>query len=253
MSAFHENDAKLLSYYEIVRKKKFEWISGYPSLMVLLAQWMNERQLSFDNVRTVTCGAENLLPHQASAMKEAFGVQPIQTYGQTENVAIFSTQPDGRILVDEDFSIVEFVPTGIGNQMMVVGTCLFNYAMPMIRYATNDTVSLGDTSGTRREVATIDGRSEDYVSLPDGTKIGKLDHVFKDTPHFIEAQIYQKNDYSVVFRVVGDPSACTEDERTALSEFNASTGGVLPVRFEYMAALPRGCGSKLRFVLSELN
>lgn len=110
MSAFHESPANLRSYYEVIRDKRFEWISGYPSLMVLLAQWMNERDLKFDFVRVVTCGAENLLDHQADAMERAFGVRPVQTYGQTENVAIFSQQPDGRILVDEDFSVVEFLP-----------------------------------------------------------------------------------------------------------------------------------------------
>lgn len=110
MSAFHESPANLHEYYDVILKKRFEWISGYPSLMVLLAQWMNERSLSFDFVKAVTCGAENLLEHQADAMERALGVRPVQTYGQTENVAIFSQQPDGRILVDEDFSAVEFLP-----------------------------------------------------------------------------------------------------------------------------------------------
>lgn len=110
MSAFHESPTNLKHYHDVIAEKRFEWISGYPSLMTLLAQWMNERDLRFDFVKAVTCGAENLLEHQADAMERAFGVRPVQTYGQTENVAIFSQQPDGRILVDEDFSAVEFLP-----------------------------------------------------------------------------------------------------------------------------------------------
>lgn len=101
MSAFHESPANMRAYYEFIRDEGLPWISGYPSLMVLLAQWMNERGLCYDFVRAVTCGAENLLDHQVAAMEKAFGVRPVQTYGQTENVAIFSTEPDGRILVDE--------------------------------------------------------------------------------------------------------------------------------------------------------
>lgn len=111
MSAFHESSANMRAYYEVICENRFPWISGYPSLMVLLSQWMNERDLHFDFVRAVTCGAENLLDHQNSSMERAFGVQPVQTYGQTENVAIFSTDPDGRVLVDEDFSVVEFEPS----------------------------------------------------------------------------------------------------------------------------------------------
>lgn len=114
MSAFHESPANMRAYYEFIRDEGLPWISGYPSLMVLLVQWMNERGLYYDFVRAVTCGAENLLDHQVAAMEKAFGVRPVQTYGQTENVAIFSTEPDGRILVDEDFSVVEFMSEVVG-------------------------------------------------------------------------------------------------------------------------------------------
>lgn len=251
MSAFHESPANMRAYYEVIQEKRFPWISGYPSLMVLLAQWMNERDLRFDFVKAVTCGAENLLEYQADAMEKAFGVRPVQTYGQTENVAIFSQSPDGKILVDEDFSVVEFSPEPVGG-FRVIGSCLFNYATPLLRYDTGDTVQLGDQTGPRREIASIDGRSEDYVHLPDGTKVGKLDHVFKDTPHFQEAQIYQATDYSLRLRVVGEPYLCVEDEKTALSALRASIGPSLPVEFEYMAQLPRSQSRKLRFVVSDV-
>ncbi len=256
MSAFHESPANLNEYYEIILKKRFEWISGYPSLMVLLAQWMNERNLSFDFVKAVTCGAESLLEHQAEAMERAFGVRPVQTYGQTENVAIFSQQPDGRIVVDEDFSAVEFLPEGesaMRGGCLVVGTCLFNYATPLIRYVTKDIVTLGDLNGAQREILSIDGRREDYLYLPNGTCVGKLDHVFKDTPHFQEAQIYQASDYAVTLRVVGEPYLCVEDERIAMKAFKDSVGDSIPVRFEYLPAIERKTSAKLRFVVSEVK
>lgn len=253
MSAFHESPDNLKWYYEIISEQRFEWISGYPSLMTLLAQWMNERGLKFDFVKAVTCGAENLLEHQASAINRAFGVQPVQTYGQTENVAIFSEQPDGKILVDEDFSVVEFLPIKGIKESLVVGTCLFNYATPLIRYCTRDIVSVSGAGGQRREILSLDGRSEDYLVMPDGTKIGKLDHVFKDTPHFKEAQIYQHEDYSVSLRVVGDPHSCIEDEKIALKALRDSVGDAVSVEFEYVPALERTNSAKLRFVVSEVE
>ena len=253
MGAFHESPANLKHYYDIIKEKRFEWISGYPSLMTLLAQWMNERGLRFDFVRVVTCGAENLLEHQSNAMEHAFGVRPVQTYGQTENVAIFSEQPDGKILVDEDFSAVEFLPDDSVEGSLIVGTCLFNYATPLIRYCTRDIAKVADRDGVRREVISLDGRSEDYLLMPDGTKIGKLDHVFKDTLHFQEAQIYQFSDYSVSLRVVGEPYLCVEDERIALKAFRDSVDDSVPVRFDYVPAIERANSAKLRFVVSEVQ
>ncbi len=123
MSAFHESPSNMRAYYDVIRENRFPWISGYPSLMVLLAQWMNERGLSFDFVKAVTCGAENLVEHQIDAMERAFGVRPVQTYGQTENVAIFSQAPDGKILVDEDFSVVEWHPEARGGSALWALAC----------------------------------------------------------------------------------------------------------------------------------
>lgn len=252
MSAFHESEKNLESYYKLIASKRIRWISGYPSLITLLAQWMNQHDLRFDHIDVVSCGAENLLDSQASAMRKAFGVDPIETYGQTENVAIFSKQPDGKILVDEDFSVVEFEMADNG-KYSVVGTSLFNYATPLIRYKTTDLVTLGDLSGKRREVAAIDGREEDYIALPSGERVGKLDHVFKDTPHFIEAQIAQRKDYSIELRVVGDPAECTEDEAIALHELKKSIGDSLSVEFKYCEAVPRTKSGKLRFVVSDVD
>lgn len=252
MSAFHESEENLRSYYELIRSKRFRWISGYPSLISLLAQWMNRRELSFDFIDVVSCGAENLLEWQVEAIRKAFGVAPIETYGQTENVAIFTRQPDGRLLVDEDFSVVEFQEIN-KSAHFVIGTSLFNYATPLIRYKMTDVVSLGNQSGTRREIASIDGREEDYISLPSGEKLGKLDHVFKDTSHFVEAQIFQLHDYSIELRVVGRPAECAEDEKIALRELRSSIGSSIPVRFKYCDAVPRARSGKFRFVISEVE
>ena len=38
----------------------------------------------------------------------------------------------------------------------------------------------------------IDGRSEDYLLLNDGSKVGRLDQIFKDLVDIVEAQFIQK-------------------------------------------------------------
>lgn len=140
-----------------------------------------------------------------------------------------------------------------GGGSQIVGTCLFNYATPLIRYRTKDIATVADWRGPRREVLSLDGRSEDYLFLPDGTKVGKLDQVFKDTPHFQEAQIYQRADYSVVFRVVGEPYMCIEDEARALKAFRESVGDSIVAEFEYLPELERKGSVKLRFVVSDVG
>lgn len=251
-SAYHENEDNLKYYYEKIKNSNIEWIHGFPSLISLLANYMNNNNLTFSKIKYVTTGAENLLMHQIETMTKAFGVRPVQCYGQAENVAIFSQRTDGRIFVDEDFSAVEFLKNDKG-AYNIVGTNLWNYVMPLIRWETNDTVSLSkNINNTWREILSIDGRQEDYITLPDGTKIGRLDYAFKDTINIKEAQLYQKSDYSLTVYIVGSPMYCKEDVKIVSNVLNNSFNMKIPITYEYVDKIPHTSNGKLRFVISEI-
>ncbi len=250
-SAFHESEENLAFYYKKILDSHIEWIHGYPSLINLLADYMIKNNLSFTHVKYVTTGAENLLDYQIRNIKQAFGVSPIQVYGQTENVAIFSQESDGTIVIDEDFAAVELLENEYGT-CDVIGTNLYNYAMPLIRYKTKDTVEYKMCPDGRRIIEKIDGREEDYVSLPNGVKVGKLDHVFKDTINFKEAQLFQRKDYSIVVNVVGEKDKCIGDEKMALKLLRESLGDEVLIEFNYVDKIARTANAKLRFVISEV-
>lgn len=254
-SAFHENSDNLYYYYKEIDDRKIPWIHGYPSLITPLAAFMKENDLRFHHkMKAVTTGAENLLEHQEKLMKEVFGVTPYQVYGQSENVAIFSQKKDGRIYVDEDFSAVEFIecPTG---QAEIVGTSLYNYAMPLIRYSMKDYVTLPEQKivNERRVVETIDGRNEDYVYLKDGRKIGKLDHVFKDTTSFAEVQIRQKSNYDIEVLIVPTGENCEKDEQISREQFRISLGSDVNITYRYVDSIEKNKNGKMKFVVSEVS
>ncbi len=252
-SGYHEKNENLYAYYDYIKRKKLSWLHGYPSLLMALATFMVDNNLNFDFVKYVTTAAENLLPYQIKTMKDAFGVRPVQVYSQTEEVALFHQNLDGTIYVDEDFSAVEFLPLGNG-QYSVVGTNLYNYAFPFIRYATKDTVTLPDVKvkNGRRVVDSIDGRLEDYIYLPDGTKIGKFYHVFEDTPGFAEVQIHQNEDYSITIFAVKRTKDIIRDEKKASDMMKLSIGDAVPFSFEYVDSVPKTKSGKLRFIVSDV-
>ena len=97
----------------------------------------------------------------------------------------------------------------------------------------------------------MEGRVEDYLLLPSGRKIGKLDHVFKDTCHFREAQIHQLPDYSVELIVVATRGDTAADEEIARRELRES-GCDVPVSFCYVDCIPKTKAGKLKFVVSEV-
>jgi hypothetical protein len=141
---------------------------------VLLAGLLLERgeTLSY-TPRWITTGAENLMPHQAGIIREAFGRFPVQHYGMAEAVANFFQCPAGALHVDEDFAAVEFLPVAGEEGLRVVGTNLSNPATPLLRYDVGDRVEIAASSCAcglpGRVIACVDGRQEDLCD-PDALR-----------------------------------------------------------------------------------
>ena len=155
--------------------------------------------------------------------------------------------------IDEDYAVTEVVALdSCSTDGEIVGTSLTNYAMPLLRWRLRDGAALSVDSEGYRVFTSVDGRTEDYLRLPSGLKLGKLDHVFKDTRHFREAQIRQKADYSIELWVVPTQDDTASDEAIALRELRES-GCDVPVCFRYVDSIPKTKAGKLRFVISEVG
>jgi phenylacetate-CoA ligase len=257
-SGYHMSPENLSAYVGELRRRKPPWLHGYPSLLALLAAYLVESDgdLGYD-IRWVTTGAENLLPHQSAVIERALGVKPIQHYGLAEGVANVSQCELGRMHVDEDFAAVEFVPLGENGLHQIIGTNLTNPAAPLLRYDTQDVATIREGSSCAcgrpgRLVEKVDGRLEDYVVLRNGVRIGRMDHIFKDMINIQEAQIHQARPGEIAIRVVRGRGYGDEDEQQLLRETEKRVGDDMEIRVEYLNSLPRSSTGKLRFVLSEL-
>ncbi|NLT72729.1 MAG: phenylacetate--CoA ligase family protein [Chloroflexi bacterium] len=256
-SGYHMSPANLHAYVCTLQRRRPPWLHGYPSLLALLASYIVENDLSLGyDIRWVTTGSENLLPQQRNLMELAFGVPPRQHYGMAEGVANFSECEHGRLHVDEDFAAVEFIPDEATGACRVIGTNVSNPATPLIRYDVQDRVTLDDKPCTcgrpGRIVASIDGRSEDYVVLKSGVRIGRMAGALQHLTSIKEAQIVQKRAGEVCIRIVRGQGYSTADEARLLQEIHARAGADLDVRIEYLTQLERSASGKLRFVVSEL-
>jgi len=245
------------AYAAELARRRLVWLHGYPSLLALLAGYLLEHRQSIGyEVRWVTTAAENLLPAQADVIERAFGVRPRQHYGMAEGAANASECPSGRLHVDEDFAFVEFVPVERGTGYRVLGTNVTNRAFPLIRYDVGDVAQVSgqtcDCGRPGRIIDAIDGRREDYVVLPNGALVGRLDHIFKNQVHVREAQIYQPDLTRVVLRLVEARDFTMRDERALVAAARTWLGDSLRIEIEHLEALPRTRTGKLRFVVSDV-
>jgi len=175
----------------------------------------------------------------------------------TEGVANISECERMRFHVDEDFAATEFIPSGDGQTCRVVGTNLSNPATPLVRYDVGDMVTLwpeGCSCGRPgRVICRLDGRIEDYVTLSDGTKVGRMDHIFKDMGQIREAQIFQDTPGVLVYRIVRRCGYSQSDEEQLLVETRRRIGRKADVRIQYVESLPKTNNGKLRFVTSTIK
>jgi phenylacetate-CoA ligase len=293
-SAYHLSRQTAPAYVKALKESGATWVHGYPSLLALLAGFILEYNLDPGQaVRHVTIGAESLLPQQRQVIEQAFGAKVRQHYGQAESVANISECEYGNLHVDEDYSIVEFLPIPLApfnkgrvigdEQYRIIGTSLINPAFLFLRYDTGDIATLqvehpalpaamcgGLTPAQQRRqgevgegmcpcgrlgrlVKEIDGRKEDYVILPNGVAVGRLDHIFKDLVNIREAQIYQRQQGQIELRIVKGKSYTDKDEQELLKETCKRVGDDMEITVRYVDAIERTIAGKLRFVLSELK
>lgn len=257
-STYHLSDTTALSYLKHLKYTGVKWLHGYPSFLALLASYA--LSLDFDlssQIKWVTIGAESLLPQQSSIIEKSFGVTPIQHYGMAEGIANISQHADGNLVVDEDFSAVEFIKEN--DETKVIGTNFSNWLTPLIRYDVGDLVYIDknkplSNSHLRgcRCVESIDGRKEDYIKLPSGKKIGRLDHIFKDLIDISEAQIIQHNEKTLDIYIVKGKNYSSVTRINLLKELQQRIGLELKLITHEVDKLTRTKSGKLRFVISKL-
>lgn len=256
-SSFHTWPEHLDAYLYELRRAKVPWIHGYPSQIAQLAAHIlsNDIDLGF-RVRWITTASENLLPRQASLIEQAFGVRPVQHYGMTEAVANIWQCEAGGLHVDEDFSAVELIPANDGGtQHSVIGTNLSNPAMPLLRYDTQDlvTVSLDRCACGRsgRCISRIDGRATDSVELENGAPSGPIDFIFEHVAHIREFQVVQRAAGDLKFRIVRTDGFNGCDEKAMRQAIERRFGAQARCVFEFVEHLERCGNGKLRFVVDE--
>lgn len=236
-----------------------QWLHGYPSMLALLANYVIDNSISVNlpSLLCITTGAENLSEVQKKTIFKVFKVPVVQHYGQAEAVANISECEHGRLHIDEDFSAVEIVckpsdPAG----SRLIGTNWLNPAFPLFRYDTGDIVTYRDAicpcGRPGRVIESIDGRKEDYLLLPNGVRLGRLDHIFKDMVNVSEAQFIQYDTESVIIRIVRSADYSDSDEVRLYNEIRQRIGAGINVKIDYRDSIQRGPNGKLRLVISHL-
>lgn len=255
-SGYHISEKTVRDYANNIKKMGLRWLHGYPSNLANIANELKKANVTLP-MKWVSTGAENLYDSQKKQIEEVFCVKPIQHYGLTEGVANISEGLDGELVVDEDFCCVEFIPSENENEYHVIGTSLTNYAMPLIRYDTGDLVTIkkmGQHSDFGRTVDAINGRSNEYVLLPSGVKVGTAAiSLIVNRLEWIQAmQIIQNSKDSVDINILGNRAGSVNLNELKY-ELQIRFGDELKTHIHFVDSLEKTKSGKQKLVISKYN
>ncbi|MES2748522.1 MAG: phenylacetate--CoA ligase family protein, partial [Bacteroidota bacterium] len=162
------------------QKKRFDYINGYTSSIVLFAKFLQQKNIVLKTVcPTLKCcvvTSEMLFDDDKRLMETYFGVPVINEYGASELDIIAFQNPNNDWQVNSETLYVEILDDNnavlpYGKEGRIVITSLYNKAHPFIRYDIGDIGILDEKSTLKKPLLKkLIGRTNDVAVLPSGKK-----------------------------------------------------------------------------------
>lgn len=260
-SSFHLSKRYIYAYINKIRAFRPVAMEGYPSTLSIMATLLDEVGETLPLRATLT-SSETLYDNQKNIMRRIFKCPNFDFYGLAERV-IFATECEAHCgkHLNMEYGITEVVddqdqPLAHGEKGYLVGTSLWNYGMPFIRYKTSDISSIRtDVCYCGREMPLLDNvttKAEDIIVTPDGRFISAsvLTHPFKPLHHIRKSQIIQKERDLIQIKIVKRKGYTKKDSDLLLEEFCKRVGPGVQVELEFVEDIPIEKSGKFRWVIS---
>ncbi|MEW8027522.1 MAG: hypothetical protein AB2792_11105 [Candidatus Thiodiazotropha sp.] len=263
-SSFHLKPDNIAHYLEELRRYSPKTLDGYPSTVYILAKYLKNigKKIKLESVLT---SSETLYDFQRETIEESFDCKVYDYYGSAERV-LFTTECDyhsgGHIgmeygiteICDSNGNSIERGATGT-----VVATSLHNYAMPLIRYKTNDMSAIkeqkcacGRAHYLLNEVTT---KAEDTLVLKDGRLISPsvLTHPFKPLTSILESQIIQTDLTNITIKLRIDSDFTDYDKSALIHGLSERLGSDTTITIQIVDELERTPTGKFKWVISNID
>lgn len=181
---FDLSDKVLDGVLEHFKTKKFDYINGYTSSIVLFGKYLQARNIILTDVcptlKVCMVTSEMLFEEDKILLEKHLGVPVVNEYGASElDLIAFQSRSDGtndEWQVNSETLFVEILdennqPVPYGKEGKVVITSLYNKAHPFIRYEIGDVGILDEKSTLKKPILKkLIGRTSDIAILPSGKK-----------------------------------------------------------------------------------
>lgn len=177
---FDLSDTVLNGVLEHFKTKKFDYINGYTSSIVLFGKYLQARNIVLTDacptLKVCMVTSEMLFEEDKVLLEKHLGVPVVNEYGASELDLIAFQNINDEWQVNAETLFVEILdennqPVENGKEGKVVITSLYNKAHPFIRYEIGDVGILDEKSTPKKPILKkLIGRTSDVALLPSGKK-----------------------------------------------------------------------------------
>ena len=177
---FDLSDKVLDGVFNHFKTKKFDYINGYTSSIVLFGKYLQARNIILTDIcptlKVCMVTSEMLFEEDKILLEKHLGIPIVNEYGASELDLIAFQNANGAWQVNSETLFVEVldennqaVPKGIEGKIVI--TSLYNKAHPFIRYEIGDVGILAENSTLKKPILKkLIGRTSDVALLPSGKK-----------------------------------------------------------------------------------
>ena len=265
---FDLSEQKMEQFLRAFRRKKFDYINGYTSSIVLFAKFIQQKNIVLTQVcptlKYCVVTSEMLFDSDKKLMQDAFGVPVVNEYGASELDLIAFTNTEDEFVVNSETLFVEVldendraVPNGTSGRIVITG--LYNKAHPMIRYDIGDTGILSPASTLKKPLLQeLIGRTNDVARLPSGKTVPGL------TFYYVTKSVIEDNGNVKEFVIVQTALdhfkiTYTSERELTIAEIETMKNALytylekgLHLSFERVAVLDRSKRGKLKQFMSDI-
>ena len=245
-------------YIQTIRDNKIECLHVYPSSITILSRLIKQKYgvVDIPSLKGILSSSETFETKDRDLVKSVFGnVKIVDYYSQNEMSCCALSIDNGPYVFYNRFGFVELLPTGetteTGESICeIIATSILNKAMPFIRYATDDMVTI-DSNGC---ITSILGRKSDLAVDKDGhvtpctllTEESSLNNV-------INYQFYQPKPGVMTFRVIVNDNFSDNDKSRLIKDLNISFSDRMTTNVEIVDAIERTKAGKQKRLVQDFD
>jgi phenylacetate-CoA ligase len=262
-SSYEMGEAEMQQLANLLTSFRPRFVRGYPSALHLFSRWVDQNDVPIPSPEAVFTSAEPLFPHMRKSIGDVFNCEVFNTYGLNDGgVSAYECPEHAGLHIDTERSILEVVDQDnrqlVEGEGTILATSLYNYAMPFIRFSTDDEGTLTDVEcacGRHSKLLNeVLGRTADILVTPEGKNIHGwfFNHLFYASGHGIkEYQVTQTAIDQLDIKLVLDESF-DETNLETIKESIASKSAGWNVQFRQVEAIDRTRAGKFKFIVNEM-